>query len=243
MHFSCSKPLILLSLLLISLSGCSNLEAIYEEGRAKLFSSTGKSDKLTAMDRQLQAVDRANDRVAARNELVRQMIAESDSACEKELGIIADDIENWKIDNRAPGPLGEKLEAAIAKRQFDTGNTKESQFVQGNAEPPAKALANAIVETIKRNRNKARSTLDERMEASINHYSLKQALMDLDAYHNLCTTALGASQLARSTSVRMSPEEKSAAIDSLVQMRKKLMQEGINPRSIQRKIDDIIMAE
>ena len=243
MHFSCSKALILLSLLLISLSGCSNLEAIYKDGKSMLFSSTTKNDKLTALDRQLQAVDRANDRAAARNELVRQMIAESDSACEKELGIIAGDIENWKLDNRAPGPLGEKLGAAIAKRQFDSGNAKASQFVQANTEPPAKALANAIVETVKRNRNLARVKLDERMEASINHYSLKQALMDLDAYHNICTAAFGASQLASTTTVHMSPEEKSAAIDSLVQMRKQLMQEGINPRSIQRKIDEIIMAK
>lgn len=240
MHFSFSKPLILL-LLLISLSGCSNVEAIYKDGKSML-TETLKSDPSESMNPQLQAVDRATDRGAARNKLARELIGDSDRTCEKQLGKIADNAEGWRINSDSPGDMGKKLDSAISKRQFDIADPATTLMALSSSADAGKALGKALVETIQRHRNKARIELNNRMEAGISHYSLKQVLMDIRAYHNTCTTAFGINQLAGS-SHRLSPEEKQAAIDSLMQMRKQLMQEGMNPRSIQRKIDDIILAE
>jgi len=81
------------------------------------------------------------------------------------------------------------------------------------------------------------------METNIHHYSLKQALMDINAYHETCTNAFGANELAHSSMHKTTPAEKRVAIAELMQLRKEMKSQGLNTRSIQHKIDTIIMAE
>jgi len=242
MHSSISKSLILLSLALIALSGCSHVEAIYKDGKSML-SDSMKSDASETMSPQLQAVDRANDREAARNKLAREMIAESDRSCEKQLSRIDSAVENWNISSNSPGELEEKLDSVISKRQFDNVGSAAPLFAQSSSADAGKRLANTLVTTIKDQRSRARIELDRRMEASITHYSLKQVMIDIRSYHNSCTTAFAVNQLAGKSTKKMTPEEKNAAIDELIEMRKKLMREGLNPRPVQQKIDAIITAE
>ena len=243
-----SKPFmpILLSISLLAISGCTSLQSAIEQGKAttaRLFTDTAKKEEASKMDRKLQAVDLANDRAAARNELIREMLADSDKACATDLSALSEKVEGWSYNNTAPGDLGKSLEAAIGKRQFDSADASHVILADKLSGDAGKTVAEAVVSTIKRNRKLAQLELDRRMETNIHHYSLKQALMDVRAYHETCTSAFGSRELARISMQRLTPEEKSAAIDSLMQLRKKMKMEGLNTRSIQHKIDTIIMAE
>jgi len=83
MHQSHPLKLTLLSMLLIGLAGCSPIQALYEQGAAttaKVFSDPSKKEAARKIDRKLQNVDIANDRVSARTALIREMISAPDQA-------------------------------------------------------------------------------------------------------------------------------------------------------------------
>ncbi|WP_072659906.1 hypothetical protein [Mariprofundus micogutta] len=108
---------------------------------------------------------------------------------------------------------------------------------------PVKELGTSIISVIKTNRKHSRSILKEREDMDIHRYSVKQALQDIQVYHQSCSIQLGVSEVARMTSQRMTLDEKKAAIESLLQLRQTLMKQGLSTRSVQQKIDAVILAD
>jgi len=238
---------LMLPVLLLGLSGCSTYDAIVGSDTSAMFSRISDSERQTRdpddASTRLMNIDRALDRNSARNRLVREFIAESDQACDRTLADISGQIENWKMEPQKADKLSVMLQDAMAQRQLDTVNPDLAITPPATSANPAIALRESILTTIKKSREEIRKLLKEREDTDIHRYSVKQALQDVQTYHHSCALQPGVSEVARLSSHRMSAAEKQAEIEALMQLRQTLIQQGISTRAVQRKIDEVILAD
>ncbi len=238
---------LILPALLLGLTGCSGFQGSYDSDTSSMFTEISGNERETSgnkkIDKRLVELDHALDRNAARNALVREFIAESDQVCDKKLTAISDQIEEWELNPKQSDKLSKTLNETIASRQLDTVTPELTINQPASASNPVKELGQSIVSIIKRNREQTRVILKDREYMDIHRYSVKQALQDMQVYHQSCSIQLGISEAARMTSQRMTTEEKKAEIESLIQLRETLMKQGLSARAIQQKIDAVILAD
>ncbi len=243
MHVTISIYLkyITITLMLFTLSACGTLQTIYEE-TPSLFQKAEKTE-LNPLLKELRALDLANDREAARNRFMQELITSSDKICEKYKQQILNDSQQWNMYSEKGGLQFEtKLKEAISLRQSDRINPNMTILSMHEMDSAEHAMATILTETIESSQKMARIQLKARMEDSIRQYSVKQGLLDLQAYHHSCSVQFAAAAVARARAEKMTPEEKSASIEALLQLRQKLMDEGLNTRAVQQKIDALILA-
>ena len=232
---------------LFTLSGCANIQDMYESTTTTLFAGMPEKGSYTStandITTRMLRVDRANDRNAARNALVRELITESDQICDKRLAAFPEQIEAWKLRAAKADSLNSTLENGIEQRVLDTINPELKMNQPPISSQPKKLLGETIIAMIRKNRTQTRIILKNREEMDIHRYSVKQAMQDVQNYHRSCTVELGLSEVVRATSRRMSPDEKQAKIESLMLLRQTLMKQGLSTRSVQQKIDAVILAD
>jgi len=236
---------LILPSLLLGLTGCSSFQDTYNSDTSSMFYEISETEGETSgnkkIDKRLVELDHALDRNAARNALMREFIVESDQACDKKLTDISDQIEDWELNPDKSDKLSKILNETIASRQLDTVTPELAINQPASANNPVKELGESIVSIIQRNRKQTRVILKDREDMDIHRYSVKQALQDMQAYHQSCSIQLGVSEAARLASQRMTTEEKKAEIESLIQLREILMKQGLSTRAIQQKIDAVIL--
>ena len=238
-HSTCFKyaAIILVS---FSLTSCGTLQSIHEY-TPSLF-QTPKKSEITPLQKELRAFDLANDREAARNTFIQKMMITSDQLCEKYKRKIIDDSQSWSIKSeKYDKQFDEQLKEAISIRQSDLVRPNVTILARNEGETVEYAIAQTLVESIESTRNMAGVQLKARMEDSLRQYSLKQGLLDLKAYHDSCSVAFAAQTLARESVGKMTSSERNASIESLMKLRQKLMDEGLNARAVQQKIDALIL--
>ncbi|MBN4077062.1 hypothetical protein JYT48_02200 [Mariprofundus ferrooxydans] len=219
--------------LLVVLSSCGSLQSL-------LLSTS--DDGASALKEELRDVDQANDRAASRNKMMWEMIAASDHICEQYINdMLSDSDASFPLRERSVDALDTKLTAAIGLRSFDQTNAESTLFAALHVGSAAAAIRTALAKTITRTRGLARIQLKARLGGYISEYSVKQALMDVAAYHNSCSARFAATELARVTTMQMSDTKREASIETLMQLRQKLMSEGMNTRAVQQKIDALIL--
>jgi len=237
---------VILPLLLLMLGGCANIQQTFKSGTAGLLSAF--SEKTTPasghdITSRMLRVDQASDRVTARNALTHELLSDSDQACDKLLARVPEQIDKWNIESGNADKLTPILADGIQQRQFDSVNPALVLNQPAISSKPKQQLAEAIVSMIKKQRARIRLALTGREEMDIHRYSVKQALQDVQTYHRACSVELGISEVARSDSQGMTAEEKQAKIESLLQLRQTLMQQGLNTRAIQQKIDAVVLED
>jgi len=238
---------LILPALLLGLSGCSTYEAIVGSDTSTMFSRISDNERQNHgaddASTRLMNIDHALDRNAARNGLVRDLVAESDQACDKTIAAISTQVEAWELRPQKADKLGLLLQDAMAQRQLDIISPELVIDQPAISATPTKALGEAIVAAINKNRAQIRKLLKEREDTDIHRYPVKQALQDVQAYHHACSLQLGVSEVARLSSPRMTPAERQTEIEALMQLRQTLMQQGLSTRSVQQKIDAVILAD
>jgi len=235
---------VMLPVFLFTLTGCANIQKAIESGASGLRSAFAEESPTTSahdITSRLIRADQANDRIAARNTLSRELINDSDQACSTVLASIPEQVEKWKFESGHTDKLEKILTDGINQRQLDAVNPALALNQPAITNKPKQQLGESIVSMIKKQRGRIRLTLAEREDMDIHRYTLKQALQDVQAYHRTCSVDLGLSEVARSTSQGMSAEEKQAKIESLLQLRQTLMQQGLNTRAVQQKIDAVVL--
>jgi len=240
--------LIVAAAFLFSLSGCADVQGMYESTTTTLFEGLPKTESHPVLAKDITSrmdrVDNAMDRNMARNTLIRELIAESDQICNSRLAEIPDQMEkNWKLKTARGDALSSTLDNGIEQRILDTITPDLTMNQPLTFNHPKKVLGESIVSMIRKNREQSRIILKSREEMDIHRYSLKQAMQGVQAYHRSCTIELGISELAGMTSHRMSAQEKQAKIESLMLLRQTLMKQGLSTRSVQQKIDAVILAD
>jgi len=220
--------------LLLGLSSCGTLQSFLP--------SSPQADGDSVLKQELRAIDEASDRKLSRNALIRKMLANSDQRCEQYINNMRNSHEqSFSINDRAHDELDARIQSAIRLRKFDKANVETTLFSSVHVEQPSVALRAALAKTIERSRALARVQLKARLESDIAAYSVKQALMDVAAYHHGCSAVFAATKLARVTTMQMTDAKRKAALETLMQVRQKLISEGINTRSVQQKIDALIL--
>jgi len=227
-----------LALLAFSLSACATVQSVYE-GAPSIFQSDNKTD-VNPLLKTLRALDLANDREAARNAYIQDMIAVSDRICEEHMQQIRHDSLQWSMDTETDnGALEQQLKEAIRLRDSDHITPNMTILSIPETETPENTMANLLIETIEATRRLARIQIKSSMENAIRQYSLKQGLLDVQAYHRSCSVPYAAAVVARAG--EMTAPERNASIEDLMQLRQKLMDEGLNTRVVQQKIDALIL--
>jgi len=231
---------IIISLMVFTLSACGTMQSIYEEAPS-LF-QTPKKTEVKPLLQELRALDLANDREAARNTFMQEMITSSNKICDKHKQQILNDSRQWDMHSKQDDvQFEEQLKEAISLRQFDHISPNMTILPIQETETVEHTMATILTETIEASRRLARIQLKARMEDPIRQYSVKQGLLDLQAYHHSCSVQFAAAAVARANAGKMTPEERNAAIEGLIQLRQKLMDEGLNTRAVQQKIDALIL--
>jgi len=242
MHFTTSiylKP-VTITLFVLTLSGCGTLQTIYDD--APTLFETSKKTEVNPLLQKLRALDLANDREAARNTFMKDMITSSDRLCDKQKQQILHDSQQWDIDSeKGDRQFEDMLKEAIDLRQYDHTNPGMTLLSKRELATPERAMATVIIKNIEETRKLARIQLKSRMEEAIRQYSVKQGLLDLQAYHNSCSIHFAAGSMAIASTVKMTPAERNASIEDLMQLRQKLMDEGLNARAVEQKIDALIL--
>ena len=197
----------------------------------------------SALKQSLKDVDEAVDRTAARNRLIRTMISESDKSCVQYLSELQSDAEQKVVlKQRARDALDKRLQAAIALRRFDHVDADKLLLAGHDShETAVHAVNRTLAATIRRSRAMSAMQLSKRLEADITAYSLKQALLDVSAYHDSCSADFAVIELTRTVTEARSADERSASMAALIQLRKQLISQGISTRVLQQKIDALIM--
>jgi len=225
-HLKCIVAMVLA----IALSGCSSLSA------------SSQGEPLNVLKEELRSIDEGNSRAAGRNKMIWEMIATSDHICEQYVDdMLHDDHQNFPLQDRSSDALDAKIAAAIALRTFDQANANDVLFASMPPEQPARAIRIALAKTITRTRALAKIQLKARLDGYISEYSVKQALMDVAAYHDSCSVTFAALELARVTTMHMTAEKRNASIEALIELRQKLISEGMNTRAVQQKMDALIL--
>ncbi|WP_155901577.1 hypothetical protein [Mariprofundus ferrooxydans] len=233
-----------LPVLLLSMSGCADIQQAFDPGRSGLLSAFSK-EAASGHDirSRLLHADQASDREAARNALIREFISTSDQSCNKVLAGIPGQVKKWELKSRHTDNLDKILADGIGQRQFDSVNPALTLNRPGEADHSKQLLAESIISTIRHNRERTLVEIQAHEEMNIHRYSLKQALQNVQAYHSACAVEAGIAGVARSTMRRMTPAEKQAEIESLMQLRQTLIRQGVSTRAVQKKIDAVIMAD
>jgi len=239
--------------LLFALAGCATINDTYSTSGGSIvpeFISNIGSGKSTvekrsdAMTVRMMSVDQASDRMRARNELIVDLLDESDGLCTARLEKIAAKAQKWPLqDESEPDQLDSALSKGIAQRQYDKINPDMRLPISDASGHPGQTLAAIISKEIRKQRQTTRNSIENRLQMDIHQYSLKQSLEDVQVYHNSCRLDQGIASVAKATSIRMTAEERQAELDSLLQIRQTLMHQGLSTRAIQKKIDALIMAE
>ncbi len=247
------KPLqpfcrICLPLLLVALTGCANVRDALDAGKSGLMSMLPEksSDTVPAhgdITSRLHRVDQAYDNTLARNTLTHELIDGADQTCKQTFVDLTAQIKHWKMPSSRHDKLDEMLTIGIAQRNLDRSNPELSLVQPADATNAKQQLTDAIITTINKQRGAIRLALTAREKMDISRYPIKQALRDVQAYHRACTLSSGLAGVAHNTSQRMTAEEKHEQIESLMQLRQTLMQQGLNTRAIQQKIDTIILTD
>jgi len=220
--------------LLVNLSSCGTLQSFVPS-----FSEAGAE---SVLKQQLRAIDEANDRAVSRNKMIWEMITASDQICNEYVNQMLHEAgQKFPFREKGNDGLDAKLESAIALRKFDHASVNHTLFATVDVEDPEKDVRIALAKTIMNTRALARIQLKARLDGYISEYSVKQALMDVAAYHNSCSASFAATELARVTSMQMSDAKRKTSIEALIQLRQKLMSEGMNTRAVQQKIDTLIL--
>jgi len=232
---------------LLSLSSCANIQDMYDTTTTTLFAGMPEKESYTSTANDITSrmlrVDRAMDRNVARNALMQELITESDQICNSKLAGIPKQVEGWKLKSKKNDTLNSTLENGIGQRVLDATNPELALKQPDRSNQPKKVLGEAIVSMIKKNREHTRTILKNREEMDIHRYSVKQAMQDIQTYHRSCDPELGISEVVRATSRRMTAAEKQAEIESLMLLRQTLMKQGLSTRSVQQKIDAVILAD
>jgi len=227
-------------LLVVGLTGCGAIKNI-SDGKPLLFNASGAKEQ-SDLQARIRVIEEANDREAARNKWIQEKMSSSDQLCDAYINSMLQNSEAWQLSEKHNDELDKNLQLAISLRKFDRADSDALLFARGDEKKLENPIALSLAKTIERTRRMARIQMKARLEGSFAQYSVKQALMDVAAYHGSCSTKFAATELARSTTMAMSPEQKSESIASLMQLRQKLMDEGLNTRSVQQKIDAVILA-
>ncbi|MDX8405472.1 MAG: hypothetical protein R8K50_04900 [Mariprofundus sp.] len=233
----------LLPFLLLGLGGCASIQNTFDSATSGLTFPSKRAGSTPAQDinSRMMRVDQANDRQAARNALVRELINEADQSCEQMLAGIPERVSKWKLTMRPLDKLDETLATAIEHRPLDRVNEEVALHLAVDSSRASQQLATSIIAMIRKTGEQTVLILKAREEMDIHRYSLKQALQDVQSYHRLCSLELGTAEVARATLKHPSMAEKQAQIDALIQLRKTLIQQGLNTRAIQQKIDAVIL--
>jgi len=219
---------------LLSLSSCGTLQSFLP--------SSPEADGESVLKQELRVIDEANDRAASRNKMIQKMMVESDDVCQHYVKqVLAEGGKEFPFREKTNDGLDAKLKSAIALRRFDQADENKTLFASRHVEDPEKDVRIALVKTIIKTRALARIQLKARLDGYITGYSLKQALMDVAAYHHSCSASFAATELARLTTMQMSDATRKASIETLMALRQKLMSEGINTHAVQQKIDALIL--
>ncbi|TLS77983.1 hypothetical protein FE236_02525 [Mariprofundus erugo] len=240
MKLTSPLPWFMLILLMTGLNGCNSVQKLIGSENAAMLESLTSSKSITS---RIQHIDQANDRQAARNIIIQELLAESDRKCALVLKEVPEQINKWHLGSVDGDKLTTMLTENIAKREFDPLNDELTNNPLAATENPQKELADTIISVIEKQRQQILSTLKTREEIDIHGYSMRQALQDIRYYHNSCSIPYGISTVAAATTPAMTPEEKQAAIDALMQLRQTLIEQGISTRAVQQKIDAVIMAK
>lgn len=244
------KPLCLATLLL--LPGCAVIDDAYSTSGSgalpgildQIGGDSEEQKQAKAMNLRMMSVDQAADRVRARNELIIDLLTESDTACSKRLTEMAADAEHWPVSkSEKKDQLSLTLESGIAQRKYDKSNADMRIALPETTGSAAETLVRTIGEQIDKQRQQTRTEIEARLQMDIHRYTLKQALEDVQTYHESCSIEQGAAAVARATERRMSAEERQAELESLFKLRQTLMEQGLSTRAVQKKIDAVIMAE
>jgi len=233
---------ILLPVLLLTLAGCAKIQGVLaSSGLLASASKSSASAPAQDINSRMMRVDKANDRQVARNALTRELMRESDQACELYLARIPAQVARWEMEMRRDDKLESTLADAIKVRALDRVTPDLILHPPGDSSQAAPELAASITAMVRKNRAQTSMILKDREEMDIHRYSLKQALQDVQGYHQLCSLELGAAEVARATVQPTSVADKQAQIEPLMQLRQILMQQGLNTRAVQQKIDAVIM--
>jgi len=233
MFLSHSKFVVVI-VLVFGLSGCGSLQS--------MFSSSSEDGELNVLKQQLRTIDEANSRADGRNKMIWEMIATSDQMCKQYVNdMLHGEDQTFPYNDKASDALNAKITAAIALRTFDQSNANRTLFASTHNEQPAQAIRIALAKTITRSRALARIQLKARLDGYISEYSVKQALMDVAAYHDSCSATFAAIELARVSTKQMTAEKRNASIQALIELRQKLISEGMNTRAVQQKMDALIL--
>lgn len=231
---------ITLILLITGLNGCNSVKNLIGSENAAILENLTSSKSIAA---RIRHIDQANDRQAARNAIIHELVAESDRKCALILKEVPDQINKWHFNSVDGDTLTAMLTENIGKREFDPLNDELTNKPLSANDNPTQALADTVVSVIEKQRQQILSTLKTRQEIDIHGYSMRQALQDIRYYHSSCSVAYGISEVAAAMTPAMTPEEKQAAIDALMQLRQTLIQQGISTRAVQQKIDAIILTQ
>ncbi len=226
-------------LLAVGLAGCGAIKNI-SDGKPLLFNSSGAKEQ-SDLQARIRVIEEANDREVARNKWIEEKMNHSDQLCGTYINSMLKNSEAWQLNDKDNDELDKKLQLAISLRKFDRADPDALLFARGDEKKLENPIALSLIKTIERSRRMARIQMKARFEGSFAQYSVKQALMDVAAYHRSCSTKFAAEKLARSTTMLMSPEQREESIQTLMQLRQKLMDEGMSTRSVQQKINAIIL--
>lgn len=237
---------VLLPSLLLILSGCVTVQDAMDSdptGVLKAFATKATSTPAELMNERMLHADQASDRIKARNSLINEFIKDSNLVCNHRLASLSKQIERWTLESHHRDKLATLLADGMARRTLDYINPDMVLDQPAIAAEPKQQLVEAMIAIITKQREAIRATMIEREEMDIHRYTLKQALQDVYTYHLTCSAELGLSGVIHNASPRMTPEEKQAKIDSLMQLRQTLIRQGISTRAVQKKINAVILAD
>ncbi|EAU53839.1 hypothetical protein [Mariprofundus ferrooxydans] len=237
---------VLLPSLLLILSGCVTAQDAMDSdptGVLKAFATKATATPADLMNDRMLHADQASDRIKARNSLISEFIEDSNLVCNHRLAGLSKQIKRWSLESHHRDKLAALLTDGMARRTLDYINPDMVLDQPAIAAEPKQQLVEAMIAVITKQREAIRTTMLAREEMDIHRYTLKQALQDVYTYHLTCSAELGLSGVIHNASPHMTPEAKKATIDSLIQLRQTLIQQGISTRAVQKKIDAVIMAD
>jgi len=238
---------VILPVLLLMLGGCVTVQDVMESDPSGLLSSLAEKTAATpaeVINKRMLHADQASDRIGARNSLIGELISDADQVCHHRLALLPQQIEKWTLAIHRRDKLAILLNDGISQRPLDHINPDLAIALPEPGPDPKQQLADAMVAIITAQREAIRTTLTAREELDIHRYPIKQALLDVRTYHLACSAELGLSGVTHaSSSQRMTVEEKQMKVESLIQLRQILMEQGLSTRTIQKQIDAVILAD
>ena len=207
------------------------------------FQSPGTEQSSNEFSARMTRVDQANDRQAARNNLIEELMRESDQRCRENLVEIREQIEDWDFDAPPLDQFSATLERGMAQRNYDTINSDLKPIAASAQIKPGAELGQTITSKIEARRKQLGNAIRERKDMDIHRYPVKQALGDIKAYHQSCSLNLGIGEMVRASNPVYTDEQRKAKIESLMKLRQTLIDQGISPRAVQQKIDAVILAD